>query len=330
MNGWIYLFYLREFLQQNLPIYKIGQTTDITARIKQYPKGTIIVYACYNDDVVTTENKIIKNFCVNFEQCIGLGREYFRGDLREMVSMIHTLTQLKQKYVIKPIIKCKFRNKSKNNAAKTIQTHWRRYINNKHDAAKIIQIFWRRYIKNKLDAVKIIQVYWRKYRQTKNYNMIKNFVMEEISHQHGKFLDVKSVLYLWNIRFFDKKIKLADVISKFQSHLGTIHIQGSKTGWYNKEFRDKRKSVPSQKKDIWKTFIDNYVVKDLDNFLLWKEIKKPFRIWVKNEFGVDVKINIAKKYLIEKIGPWIHTTTNTNKNKDGFRGWKLRDNIDEI
>lgn len=36
MNGIIYLMYIREFLIQDIPVYKVGRTEDIIDRYKQY------------------------------------------------------------------------------------------------------------------------------------------------------------------------------------------------------------------------------------------------------------------------------------------------------
>lgn len=66
MNGFIYLMYVRKFLVQGLPIYKIGKTEDIIARYKQYPKGSVLIYSCYTDDISKTENEIKKQFSHNF------------------------------------------------------------------------------------------------------------------------------------------------------------------------------------------------------------------------------------------------------------------------
>ena len=42
---YIYLIYLREFINSNQDIYKIGKTKQLNNnRFKQYPKGTIILY----------------------------------------------------------------------------------------------------------------------------------------------------------------------------------------------------------------------------------------------------------------------------------------------
>lgn len=101
MNGIIYLIYVREFLLQDIPIYKIGRTEDIIERYKQYPKGSILVYSCYSDDIIRDENSIKKIFTEKFLKRSDIGVEYFEGDLSKMLIMIHDIILSKQSFVIK-------------------------------------------------------------------------------------------------------------------------------------------------------------------------------------------------------------------------------------
>lgn len=103
MNGIIYLIYVREFLLQNIPIYKIGKTEDICSRIKQYPKGSVLVYSCYSDNIKKSEDEIIELFSTKFKQRRDIGTESFEGELKEMISFIHTIVNFDQSYQVKPI-----------------------------------------------------------------------------------------------------------------------------------------------------------------------------------------------------------------------------------
>lgn len=105
MNGIIYLIYVREFLLQNIPIYKIGKTEDICARLKQYPKGSVLIYSCYSDNIKKSEDEIIELFSTKFKQRKDIGTESFEGDLKNMISFIHTIVNFDQSYQIQPIDK---------------------------------------------------------------------------------------------------------------------------------------------------------------------------------------------------------------------------------
>jgi P4 family phage/plasmid primase-like protien len=85
-----------------------------------------------------------------------------------------------------------------------------------------------------------------------------------------------------------------------------------------------------EENDQWKEFIEDKLIRDENSFLLWNQVKEPFMDWVKKRFNTIIRIKDAKEYLIKKIGPWIHTTTADNKNKDGFKGWNFKPDDDDF
>lgn len=86
--GYIYIMHVREFLNQNLNIYKIGRTKDIIQRFSSYPKGTIIKYCVFVHDIVLFEGELIKLFKDRFILRTDLGREYFEGDWFKMSQVV--------------------------------------------------------------------------------------------------------------------------------------------------------------------------------------------------------------------------------------------------
>ena len=90
-NEYIYLLYLREFINSNQYIYKIGKTKQIdNKRFKQYPKGTIMLYQgiCLNCDKM--EKELIILFKTKYEHCKAIGNEYFKGNYKFMINDINT------------------------------------------------------------------------------------------------------------------------------------------------------------------------------------------------------------------------------------------------
>jgi hypothetical protein len=88
---YIYLIYLREFINSKQNIYKIGKTKQINhKRFSQYPKGSIILYqiTCINCD--KAEKDLISLFKSNYEHCKNIGNEYFKGNYRIMINDINT------------------------------------------------------------------------------------------------------------------------------------------------------------------------------------------------------------------------------------------------
>lgn len=81
MSGYIYIFHIREFFTQNIPVYKIGRAIDIFQRKNGYPKGSKLLFCMEVSDMILIERELIdklKQCCI---QRTDLGREYFEGDI---------------------------------------------------------------------------------------------------------------------------------------------------------------------------------------------------------------------------------------------------------
>ena len=90
MSGYIYLIHLREFINSNQIIYKIGKTKDvccrkINTRFTGYSKNSNIKLIMQVVDVDDTETKLIKLFDGLFEKQTNLGNEYYKGDCNKMI-----------------------------------------------------------------------------------------------------------------------------------------------------------------------------------------------------------------------------------------------------
>ena len=91
--GYIYIIKEREFINSNTNIYKIGRTQNILERVKNYPKNSKLHYTIFVNDVVNTETKLIKLFICHFNHRKDIGREYFEGDVKQMIDIIHNNTK---------------------------------------------------------------------------------------------------------------------------------------------------------------------------------------------------------------------------------------------
>ena len=90
MCGYIYLIHLREFINSNESIYKIGKTGDICCRkinkrFSAYPKDSVIKIIIQVNDMDTTENDLIQKFGELFEKQPSIGPETFKGNLHNMI-----------------------------------------------------------------------------------------------------------------------------------------------------------------------------------------------------------------------------------------------------
>jgi hypothetical protein len=85
----IYLLETRESIKNNENIYKIGRTCqNELKRFNNYPRGSKlhIHISCVNSCEI--EKLIIKSFNNQFENVDNYGREYFKGNLLEMINIV--------------------------------------------------------------------------------------------------------------------------------------------------------------------------------------------------------------------------------------------------
>ncbi len=91
MNGYIYLLHTGEFVKANMNVYKPGRTNNINRRMKEYPFFTEQKLLMEVDDCVQMEAAILNQFKNNYRQCMEYGREYFEGDVNEMIKLIEEI-----------------------------------------------------------------------------------------------------------------------------------------------------------------------------------------------------------------------------------------------
>jgi hypothetical protein len=93
MREWIYLLQLREHVNINANIYKIGRTTQNQfKRFRQYPKGSIILLHRICNDCKIMEKEIIQKFKQLFKhEYQHCGNEYFSGSSKEMIKLINSI-----------------------------------------------------------------------------------------------------------------------------------------------------------------------------------------------------------------------------------------------
>lgn len=92
-DEYCYINYEREFINSCEDIYKIGRTSqEGDKRLKQYSKGTIQKIKIHVSDSIACEKSIFNEFKIKFKQRIDIGREYFEGDINEMIKLFITIT----------------------------------------------------------------------------------------------------------------------------------------------------------------------------------------------------------------------------------------------
>jgi hypothetical protein len=86
--GYIYIIYMREFLNSKEQVFKIGRTRDIVLRVSQYPKGSILLFCCYVEDEVGMVRNVKESLADKFVRRTDYGTEYFEGDFDAICSCV--------------------------------------------------------------------------------------------------------------------------------------------------------------------------------------------------------------------------------------------------
>lgn len=84
-DEFIYILQEREFIRSNQPIYKIGKTINPKSRLSSYPNGSRVYLIQLVEDCNETEKKMIELFDEKFENKVEIGREYYYGEIRQMI-----------------------------------------------------------------------------------------------------------------------------------------------------------------------------------------------------------------------------------------------------
>ena len=88
MSGTIYVVWEREFFNKHEAVYKIGRTKNIVKRFSHYPKGSQLLCVALSDNYKQVENDLIHKFNIKFKARPDIGREYFEGDIYEIIDNI--------------------------------------------------------------------------------------------------------------------------------------------------------------------------------------------------------------------------------------------------
>jgi len=101
-NEYLYVIHTREFINQNIPIYKVGRSRQVlasdgnTKRLEQYPKGSLQLALFTVRDCIAAEahmkNQLI--FCHDLKHRRDYGLEYFEGSLNTILSNILVTLEL--------------------------------------------------------------------------------------------------------------------------------------------------------------------------------------------------------------------------------------------
>ena len=91
-TNYIYLLHEREFIRTSEDIYKVGMTRQPNLeRFNNYPKGSILLFQMECIDCNFIESIVLQIFKDRFYKCSFYGNEYFRGNKKSMIDIIHLI-----------------------------------------------------------------------------------------------------------------------------------------------------------------------------------------------------------------------------------------------
>jgi hypothetical protein len=99
MEGYIYILKLREHINNNEEVYKIGRTNDIIRRTKEYPKGSKIIYTIHCNNMNESETKLKRHLKQYIRK--DLGSEYFECDINIIKKYADIVSNISDIQVIK-------------------------------------------------------------------------------------------------------------------------------------------------------------------------------------------------------------------------------------
>jgi allantoicase len=89
-TDYIYLLHEREFVKTNEKVFKVGRTSKLNhVRFNQYPKGSVLLFQTICKNSKKMETLILKKFRKQFIPRKDIGNEYFEGDYKNMIDIIH-------------------------------------------------------------------------------------------------------------------------------------------------------------------------------------------------------------------------------------------------
>ena len=88
-NGFIYLLRERASVNIDEEVYKTGKTKNIKKRLAGYTKGYEIKHITLSKNIDIDEKEIFKKYNEKFNKRKDYGREYFEGNVNEMIKIIN-------------------------------------------------------------------------------------------------------------------------------------------------------------------------------------------------------------------------------------------------
>ena len=108
-TNYIYLLHEREHIRLSEDVYKVGMTRQPNLnRFNNYPKGSILLFQMECLDCRFVESIVIQVFKNKFYNCFFYGNEYFKGEKKSMIDIIHLIITYESQIRERTIHRSKF------------------------------------------------------------------------------------------------------------------------------------------------------------------------------------------------------------------------------
>lgn len=88
-GNYVYLIKEREFIRLHESVIKVGYSTSLRNRCRNYPKGSLVLAVLRVNDGKIAESAILSCFNRSFKKRVDLGAEYFEGKLPNIVALFN-------------------------------------------------------------------------------------------------------------------------------------------------------------------------------------------------------------------------------------------------
>lgn len=98
-KGFVYALIEREFYKTEEPIIKIGMSrkSDPSERLRGYPRGSFYIWLHHTCTPSEDEKSLLDTVRLWFKQRRDIGAEYFEAEQTQLVMLLNTLMQIKDK-----------------------------------------------------------------------------------------------------------------------------------------------------------------------------------------------------------------------------------------
>jgi hypothetical protein len=92
MIGYIYIIKVRESIRLEEQVYKVGRTKNVIKRLRQYPKGSVLLYTVFTDNIIEIEKELLSKLSSFVAR--RFGTEYIQCSLDHIKKTIDDLAKI--------------------------------------------------------------------------------------------------------------------------------------------------------------------------------------------------------------------------------------------